>query len=75
MFAITVDPLNLESQNQAKNILVVLPNSPIKIRGKSVQEFLSYDRTNKKTIKQTKRDYNFIYKTTAPSNPDDWVMK
>ena len=26
-----MDPLNLESQNQAKNIPVVLPSSPIKI--------------------------------------------
>ena len=26
-----------------------LPSSPIKIRGKSVQGFLSYDRTNKQT--------------------------
>ena len=28
-----VDPLNLESQNQAKNIPVSLPRSPIKIWG------------------------------------------
>ena len=26
-----VDPLNLESQNQAKNIPVIFPSSPIKI--------------------------------------------
>ena len=49
IFAIWVDSLNVESQNQAKNILVGLPNSPIKILGKSVQGFPSYDR------KQTKR--------------------
>ena len=48
-----VDILNLEFQNQAKNIPVVLPRSPIKIWGKSVQGLLSYDRTN--------IDYNFIY--------------
>ena len=46
MFAIKIDPLNLESQNQAKNILVGLPSSLIKIWGKSIQEFLSYDWTN-----------------------------
>ena len=39
---------------------VVLPSFPIKIWGKSVQEFLSYDRKNK----QTSRDYNFIYVNT-----------
>ena len=47
MFAFKVAPLNLVSQNQAKNISVALPNSTIKILGKSVQGFLSYDRTNK----------------------------
>ena len=31
IFDIKVDPLNLKSQNQAKNIPVVLPSSPIKI--------------------------------------------
>ena len=30
-FPIEVDPLNLESQNQDKNIPMVLPSSPIKI--------------------------------------------
>jgi len=49
--------LNLESQNQAKNIPVALPRSPTKVWGKSVNGFLSYDRINK----QTNRDYNFIY--------------
>ena len=28
---------------------MILPNSPIKILGNSVKEFLSYDRTNKQT--------------------------
>ena len=50
MFAIKVDPLNLEAQNQAKNIPMVFPD-PKKLWGKSVQGFLSY--------KQTNRDYNF----------------
>ena len=49
--------LNLKSQNQTKNIPVVLPSYPIKIWGKSILEFLSYDLTNQ----QTNRDYNFIY--------------
>ena len=53
IFAIKVDLLNLESQHHAKNIHVGLLSSPIKIWGKSIQGFLSYDRTN--------RDYNFIY--------------
>ena len=30
-FAIKVDPLNLDSQNQTKNIPVVLPSSSMKI--------------------------------------------
>ena len=49
MFALKVDPLNLESQNKAKNIPVILSSLPIKIWGKSVQGFLSYDRTHKQT--------------------------
>ena len=39
------------------NISVRLPSSPIKIWGKSVEGFLSYDRTNK----HTNRYYNFIF--------------
>ena len=34
-----------------------LLSSPIKIRGKPVKGFMSYDRTNK----QSNRNYNFIY--------------
>ena len=49
IFCFQVDPLNLESQNQAKNITVGLPSALIKIWSKSVQWFLSYDRTNKQT--------------------------
>ena len=52
-FSVKVDTLNLESQNQAKNIPVGLPSSPIKIWGKLVQGFLSYDRKNKQTDRQT----------------------
>ena len=37
---------NLESQNQATNIPVGLPSSPIEIWDKTVQGFLSYDGTN-----------------------------
>ena len=44
---IKVNLLNLESKNQAKNIPVGLPSSPIKIWGKLVPGFLSCDRTNK----------------------------
>ena len=35
IFALKADPLNLESQNQAKNIPVVPPSSPIKVWGRS----------------------------------------
>ena len=52
-----MDSLNIKSQNQAENIPVVLPCSPIKIWGKSVKVLLSYDRT----YKQTNEEYNFIY--------------
>ena len=40
-----IDSLNLESQNQAKNIPVVISSFPIKIWGKLVMGFLSYDQT------------------------------
>ena len=53
----------LKSQNQAKNIPVVLPSSPIQIWGKSVQGFMSYDQTY--TNKQKNKDYNFIYKSSS----------
>ena len=46
-----VDPLNLESQNQAKNIPVGLPSSPIKIWGKSVTQI----------EQQLKLKYKFAY--------------
>ena len=45
-----VDPLNLKSHIQSKNISVVLSRSQIKIWGKSVQWFLRYDRTNKQRL-------------------------
>ena len=50
--------LNLVSQNQAKNIPVVLPSFPIEIWGKSVEWFMNYERISK----QTNRDYKFIDK-------------
>ena len=40
---------------------MALTSSPIKIRGKSVQGFLSYDRKNKHTNGQKNRDYNNLY--------------
>ena len=42
----------LESQNQALNIPVVLPSFKIKIWGKLVKGFMSYDRTYKQTSNQ-----------------------
>ena len=50
IFAIKIDPLNLESQNKAKNIPGVLPSYQIKIWDKSVKGFPSYDRTNKQRL-------------------------
>ena len=41
---IWVDPIRLEFFNQSKKIPMILLISPIKIWGKSVQEFMSYDR-------------------------------
>ena len=41
-------PTQIRISNQAKNIPVGLPSSPIKILGKSFQGFPSYDQTNKK---------------------------
>ena len=41
MFAIKVEPLNLESQNQSEKIPVALPSSQIKIWGKSAKGFMS----------------------------------
>ena len=51
-FPIKVDPINLESQNQAKNIPVVLPSSPIKTWGKLVQGFIRtmIGQTNKQKL-------------------------
>ena len=47
-----VDLPNLESQNQAENISVVLPSAPIKVLDGSIEGFMSYDRTYKQTDKQ-----------------------
>ena len=52
----SVDPLNLESQNKAKNILMDLLSYPIKIWGKSEKGLWSEKHKN--------RDYNFIYMDT-----------
>ena len=52
--------LNLQSQNRAYNVPVTLPSSPTKIWWKSVQGFMSYDRT-KKSNRPTNRDYKFIF--------------
>ena len=52
-------PTQLRILNQAKNILVVLPNSPVEIWGKSVKQtkiiYVEYTRKiNKKEVKITK---------------------
>ena len=59
-----VSHLNLESQNYFKNIPVVLPSTLIKIWGKSVKRFLSYDRT----YKQTNRDYKYLKEKKTQNN-------
>ena len=51
-YSILADLLNVEFLNQTKSIPVGLPRSPIKIWGKSVQGFLSYDRKNKQKDRQ-----------------------
>ena len=56
-----MDPLNLESQNQAENIPGVSRVPQSKIGGKSVRGFLSYDRTN--------RDFNLIYREIPVPGP------
>ena len=55
IFCFQVDPLNLESQNQAKTFPWFCRVPQIKIWSKSVMGVLSYDRT----FKQTNRDYYF----------------
>ena len=49
IFSISVNLLILQFLNIAKNIPVVLQSSPIKIWGKSVKGFLTYDETYKET--------------------------
>ena len=59
---VKVDPLKLESQNQAKNILLGLLISPIKNWSNSVQGFLSYDQTKRQTNRQTEIPTLYIYR-------------
>ena len=47
--------INLEFLNHAKNIPVILRSSPIKIWGKLVKGFITYDRTYKPTDRKTNR--------------------
>ena len=56
-----VDLPNLESQNQAENISVVLPSAPIKVLDGSIKGFMNYDRTYKQTDKQRLQLYIQIY--------------
>ena len=51
--------------SHVKNIPMVLPGSPIKIWGKLVKGFMSYDRT----YKQSNRDYYFVNKDCKLGNP------
>ncbi len=44
------DLFNLKLQNQAKNIPLVLPSSPIERWGKSIQGFMRYDWTHKPSV-------------------------
>ena len=56
-FPLTVDPLNWESQNQAKNIPVVLPSSPIK---------------NLRQIGQTQKQRLQLYRLQQKYNVFSW---
>ena len=69
MIVLKVDQLNLGSQNQAKNIYVASPCSPIKNCGKSVQGFLSYD-------KQPNWDYSNIFRVSQKTweFSDEWYI-
>ena len=66
--------LNLESQNQTKDIPVFFPSSPIKIWGISVQEFRSYDRTNKQTVRYTTTLYVFRCRGKISNNLDFFLF-
>ena len=64
MLAIFPDKIrlaHLRISEQAKNIPVALPSFPVKIRGKSVQGFLSYDRKNKHTKTDRKTEITTFY--------------
>ena len=54
---VRVELFHSELLNQAKNVPVVLQNSPVNIWAKWVTGFLSYDQT----YEQLKRDNCFIY--------------
>ena len=60
LYFLKVNPFNLEFLIQDKNLPIVIPSSQIKIWGKSVKGFMSYDRTKKQTDKQ-----GFIYTDTS----------
>ena len=56
IFAIKVDPLNLESQNQAKNIPIAaprFPNQTLRQIGPGVPELWSDKQTNRQTAEIT----------------------
>ena len=61
-FLYKVNPLKLALPDLAKkkNITMVLLNSPIKIRGKSVKGFMSYDLADRQTDREIETT-TFIY--------------
>ena len=59
-FRYKVNPFKLTLPDLAKNITMVLLNSPIKIRGKSVKGFMSYDLADRQTDREIETT-TFIY--------------
>ena len=57
-----MDPLNLKSQNQAKNIPAFFSGSPVKVWDKLGKWLLSYDRTYKQIDKQSLQLYLYTDK-------------
>ena len=60
IFAFKVDPLDLESLNQDKNI-PEFPNQHVRKIGPWVPELWLDKQTDRHPVRRTNRDYNFVY--------------
>ena len=67
-----VDPLNLESQNQAKNITVVLPNQQEVFDGTNKQRLHIYIHSNSSAYS---RVIQFKHSITLENCPEDKFIK